>query len=168
MILFKGAIMPAMTNILVKDDTVTTPVEFTLIPVTDTPNPVWRGTVANVPLTGQMRLNIASTPQKNGGVKMTVKLEVPVMETLGASGTSAGYVAPPKVAYVTTCIFTMFADGRSTTQDRANALKMALGVIQGASATTATGVLNQASAGNAFVSSALVVPQALVSAVVPN
>lgn len=160
--------MSAMTDLLIKDDTVTTPVEFTLVPVTDTPNPVWRASVANVPIDGQVKLTLTSDPVKNGGTKMTVKLEVPVLETLGASGTSAGYVAPPRVAYVTTCIFTMFSDKRSTTQNRADALKMAVGVLQGASGTTATGILGQASAGNAFVNSALPVTQALIRVIKPN
>jgi len=159
--------MAAMTNILVKDDAAT-PTEFTLIPVTDTPNPVWRAAVANVPLNAQVRLTMSSDVLKNGGVKLSVKLEVPTMETLGASGTSAGYVAPPKVAYVTTGIFTMFADARSTTQDRANLLKMLLGIAQGASATTATGVLANTSAGGAFVASVLPITQALVQAIKPN
>jgi hypothetical protein len=160
--------MAAMDNILVKDDTVTTPVEFTLVPITDTPNPLWRASVANVPLEGQVRLTLSSETTKNGGSKMTVKLEVPVLETLGASGTSAGYVAPPKVAYVTTCIFTMFSDRRSTTQNRADALKMALGILQGASATTATGILANTAAGNAFVNSVLPVTQALIRVIKPN
>lgn len=160
--------MAAMDNILVKDDTVTTPVEFTLVPITDTPNPLWRASVANVPLEGQVRLTLSSDTTKNGGSKMTVKLEVPVLETLGASGTSAGYVAPPKVAYVTTCIFTMFSDRRSTTQNRADALKMALGILQGASATTATGILANTAAGNAFVNSVLPVTQALIRVIKPN
>jgi len=159
--------MGAMTNLLVKDDAAT-PIEFTLIPVTDSPNPVWRAAVANVPLAAQVRYTVSEETMKNGSIKLSAKLEVPVMETLGASGTSAGYVAPPRVAYVTTVIFTMFADGRSTTQDRANALKMASGLLQGASATTATGVLNQASAGSAFVNSALPITNALVTAVKPN
>lgn len=160
--------MAAMDNILVKDDTITTPVEFTLIPVTDTPSPLWRASVAGTPLDGQLQLTLSDDQLKNGGHKMTVKLEVPVMETLGASGTSAGYVAPPKVAYKTVCIFTMFSDRRSTTQDRANALKMAIGILQGASATTATGVLANTSAGNAFVNSVLPVTQALVRVIKPN
>lgn len=160
--------MAAMDNILVKDDTVTTPVEFTLAPVTDTPYPVWRSSVANVPLDGQVRLSLMDESLKNGATKMTMKLEVPVMETLGASGTSAGYVAPPKVAYVDTCIFTMYSDRRSTTQDRANALKMAIGILQGASATTATGVLNQASAGNAVVNSTLPITNAFTRVIKPN
>lgn len=160
--------MSAMTNILVKDDTVTTPVEFTLAPVTDTPMPLWRAGVAGVPVDGQVRLSMNTERLKNGSFKSTVKLEVPVLETLGASGTSSGYVAPPKVAYVTTGIFTMFSDKRSTTQDRANTLKMMVGVLQGASSTTATGVLNQASAGNAFVASVLPVTNAVIQLINPN
>lgn len=159
--------MSAMTNILVKDDTVTTRQEYTLYPVTDTPVPEWRASVANVPVDGQVRLTM-SIDKTKVGYKATVKLESPVLETLGASGTSAGYVAPPKVAYVTTCIFTMFADRRSTLQDRANAIAMALGVLQGASSTTATGTLNQASAGNAFVTSTLPITEALIKLIKPN
>lgn len=160
--------MGQMTDLLVKDDTVTTPVEFILAPVTDTPSPLWRAGVANVPLDGQVRFTLSSDSLKNGGIKMTAKLEVPVLETLGASGTSAGYVAPPKVAYVTTAIFTMFSDRRATTQDRANALKMAIGLLQGASATTATGILNQASAGNAVVNSVLPITNAFTRVIKPN
>jgi len=160
--------MGAMTNLLVKDDTVTTPVEYTFKPVSDTPDPVWRASVAGVPLAGQPRFTLSMVDSKSGQVKISGKLEVPVMETLGASGTSAGYVAPPKVAYVTTAIFTMFADGRSTTQDRANCLKMLIGLLQGASSTTNTGVLAQTSAGNAFVNSVLPITEAYVTAIKPN
>lgn len=160
--------MPAMTNILVKDDTVTTPQEFTLQPVSDTPFPNWRASVAGVPIDGQIRLTQMQEKQKGGGYKVTSKLEVPVMETLGASGTSAGYTAPPKVAHVITTLITQFSDRRATNQNRADALKMAIGAVQGASATTATGVLNQASAGNAWVNSALPIPQAFVNCILPN
>jgi len=159
--------MSAMTNLLVKDDTVTTRVEFTLFPVTDTPKPMWRASVANVPVMGQPRLTADVQPTKTGYMA-TCKLEVPVMETLGASGTSAGYVAPPKVAHVVTAIFTMFADGRSTTQDRANSLAMITGLLQGASSTTATGTLDQASAGNAFVGSTAPITSLFTSLLVPN
>lgn len=141
--------MAAMTNLLIKDDA-TTPIEYTFIPITDTPNPLWRTGIANVPFEGQMRLNAKIEKLKSGNFKMTVKLEVPVMETLGASGTQYGYVAPPKVAYVTTAIFTMFADKRSTSTDRVNTLKMALALLTGASSTTGTGVLHNAIAGDSW------------------
>ncbi|DAD50525.1 coat protein [ssRNA phage Gerhypos.1_32] len=159
--------MAAQANVLVKDDA-NPVVEQTLIPITDTPIPFWRGTIAGVPLEGQPRLYLSSEKVKSGAYKQTLKLEVPVMETLGASGTSAGYVAPPKVAYVNTVIFTMFADARSTIADRANAIKMAIGIAQGASSTTATGVLNQATAADGFKSSTLPGPQFFTSLVIPN
>jgi len=160
--------MAAMTNLLVKDDTVTTPVEYTFIPITDTPVPFWRTSIANVPLEGQMRYTASVAKQKNGSYKLTTKLEVPVMETLGASGTSAGYVAPPKVAYVNTVIITMFADKRSTSQNRSDILKMAVGIVQGASSTTATGILSNTAAGVAWLNSVLPITLMYTGAIVPN
>jgi len=159
--------MGAMANILVKDDAAS-PKEWTLVPITDTPIPWWRGNDASIPVDGQPRLFVSQERVKSGAYKLTAKLEVPVMETLGASGTSAGYVAPPKVAYITTVIITMFADGRSTIADRANALKMAAGIAQGSSSTTATGVLSNTAAGDAWKNSVLPVPQFFTQIVVPN
>lgn len=159
--------MSAMTNLLVKDDAAT-PKEWVLLPITDTPAPLWRGSDASIPLEGQPRLVCSSERMKNGSYKITAKLEVPVMETLGASGTSAGYVAPPKVAYTNTGIITMFADKRSTTQDRSNLLKMLIGIAQGASSTTATGILTQATAGGGYLASALVFPTLFRDLIVPN
>lgn len=148
----KEAIMPAMTNLLVKDDA-NPLVELTFVPITDTPEPLWRTQIAGVPFEGQARLSQSTVKQKNGSWKITAKLEVPVMETLGASGSSAGYVAPPKVAYITPIILTMFADKRSTTADRANTLKLMLGLMAGATSTTATGTMNGASAADAMKNS---------------
>lgn len=159
--------MSAMTNLLVKDDAATVK-EWTLVPVTDTPNSVWRANDSNIPLYGEPKLTTSVDLLKSGDYKITAKLEVPVMETLGASGTSAGYVAPPAVAYVDTVIVTMFASRRSTPQDRANALKMAAGFISGASSTTATGTLNQATAAQGWLNAALPGPQLFIAAVAPN
>jgi len=159
--------MAAMANLLIKDDA-TAPVEITFVPVTDTPNPYYRAVIAGVPLEGQPRINVTQEVVKSGAYKLTVKLEVPVMETLGASGTSAGYVAPPKVAYVNTGIITVFADPRSTIADRANLVKLLMGIAQGASATTATGVLANTAAGDAWKNSVLPGPQFLINVVLPN
>jgi hypothetical protein len=159
--------LSAMANLLVKDDA-TSPVEITFIPVTDTPMPFYRASMAGVPFEGQPRCTLTSEKLKNGSYKWTVKVEVPVMETLGASGTSAGYVAPPKVAYVNTTILSMFVDARSTVADRANLLKLAIGIIQGASSTTATGVLSNTAAGDAWKNSTLPIPLMLTAGVLPN
>lgn len=150
--------MAIMTNLLVKDDA-NPLVEQTFVPITDSPEPFWRSNMAGVPFEGQIRLTQSVVKQKNGSYKVTAKLEVPVMETLGASGTSFGYVAPPKVAYVNTVIVTMFADRRSTVADRSNALKLTLGLLAGASSTTATGTLNGASAADAVKNSTATFPQ---------
>lgn len=159
--------MATMTNLLVKDDA-NPLVEQTLVPITDTPEPFWRSNMAGVPFEGQVRLTESLAKQKNGGFKVTVKLEVPTMETLGASGTSFGYVAPPKVAYVTPIIITMFADKRSTIADRANTYKMMLGLLAGATSVTATGTLNGASAADAVKNSSAPIPQFFTSLILAN
>lgn len=160
--------MGAMTNLLVKDDA-TSPAEATLIPISDTPAPNWRASAAGVPITGQIRFSIVTQEiLKNGDFRRVVKLEVPVMETLGASGTSAGYVAPPKVAYTEVFTVTQYSSSRSTTADRANSLKMLIGLIQGASATTATGTLDQASAGDAWKNSTAPLPRFFINGEIPN
>lgn len=159
--------MGAMTNLLVKDDAAT-PVEYTFRPVTDTPIPFWRTAIANVPLEGQMRLYISAEKLKGGQTKVTTKLEVPVMETLGASGTSAGYVAPPKVAYTNTFFGTAFVDGRSTVADRANLLRLGVGLMQGATSTTATGTLANNAAGDVWKNSTAPVPLSYTAVELPN
>lgn len=159
--------MAIMTNLLVKDDA-NPLVELTFVPITDTPEPLWRTQLANVPFEGQMTLRESIVKQKNGSYKITAKLEVPVMETLGASGTSAGYVAPPKVAYINPIIVTMFADKRSTIEDRANMFKLMLGLLAGASSVTATGTLNGASAANAVKNSTAALPLLFTTLVLAN
>jgi hypothetical protein len=159
--------MASQTNLLVKDDAAT-PKEWTFEPITDTPIPLWRGSDPAIPLEGLPRFSCSSEKQKNGDYKITAKLELPVMETLGASGTSAGYVAPPKVAYTNVGIFTMFAPGRATQADRSNVLKMMVGLLQGASATTATGILANTAAGSAWGNSVLPIPLLYTKVIVPN
>lgn len=160
--------MPAMTNVLVKDDAAT-PKEWTFIPVTDADGePVWRTDDPGIPIEGQLRITGSCTKVKSGDYKMTAKLEVPVMETLGASGTSAGYVASQSVAHTVTGIFTMFASRRSTKAERANTLKLMMGILQGASSVTATGILTNTAAGDAWKNSVSPFPALFTSMLVPN
>lgn len=158
--------MSAMTNLLVKDDA-STRVELTFVPVTDTPKPLWRTQISGVPFEGQATLELSEEKLKSGDRKYTMKLDVPVMETLGASGTSAGYVAPPAVAYRNTFYGTMIANRRSTIDDRANLQSLAVGLLQGASSTTATGTLDQASAGGAFKGSSAPMPSVFIQGSLP-
>jgi hypothetical protein len=154
--------MSAMANILLKDDAAT-PVETTFSPVTDTPQPLWRGQTAGVPFDGQPTIQVmANERQKSGDYRRVLKVNVPVLETLGTAGTSAGYQAAPKVAYNETFIVTQYSSSRSTTADRANALKMLAGLLAGASATTGTGTLDGASAGDAWKGSTAMAPRLFI------
>jgi hypothetical protein len=162
--------MTAMANILVKDDAAT-PVEFTFKPVTDTPTPFWRTAIAGVPFEGQARAWFIEDKLKDGNFKRTIKLEIPVMETLGASGTAAGYVAPPKVAYTESWFLTNISNRRATQADRANGVKILNGIMCGASSTTATGTLDNTSAGDAWkaaATTAAIGPAFLIDALIPN
>jgi hypothetical protein len=103
-----------------------------------------------VPVDGQITLElVANQKLADGNYRRVFKTEIPVMETQGASGTSAGYVAPAKVAYRIPMTTTMVVNQRATIADCANAVKIHLGCLAGAYATTAGGTLNGASAADA-------------------
>lgn len=141
-----------MANLLIKDDA-NPLVEYTLVPVANA-RPKWRAQVAGVPLDGQITVEqLVNQQLPDGNYRRVLKLEVPVMETLGASGTAAGYVAAPKVAYKIPMTLTLVQNQRAVTADMANALKFLLGLLAGASSTTATGTLNGASAADAVKNS---------------
>lgn len=144
--------MSAMTNVLIKDDS-NPLVELTFIPVTNS-RPKWRTQITGVPIDGQLTIEqLANTRLADGSYRRVLKLEVPEMETLGTAGTSAGYVAPQKVAFVTPVTITIVQNSRATASSMANALKLILGALQGASSTTATGTISQASAADAVKNS---------------
>lgn len=138
--------MPNMDNLLIKDDS--GPSEITFVPIGDMP-PTWRQSSTSLPLEAMAKITYSAEQVKSGDWKITSKLEVPVMESIGAND-QFGYVAQAKVAYTTASIFTMFASKRSTIAQRADCLKMHLGFLQGASSTTATGTLSNTSAQYAF------------------
>ena len=90
------------------------------------------------------------------------------METLGASGTSAGYVAAQAVAYVIPVTTTMYAPPRSTLADRANSLRLHVGCIQGATSVTATGTLANTAAAAAWANSPAPVTSFFTNLIMPN
>jgi hypothetical protein len=157
--------MSAMANILVKDDSL---VETILYPVTDTPMPYWRAKNAAIPNSGQLQLWASTEDLKSGTEKVMAKTVVPVLEAISSEGNAAGYIAAPQVAYETTIITTMYVNPRATPTDRSNALRIHLGVLQGASSTTATGVINQASADDTVYNSGLPITQLFAAGVIPN
>lgn len=157
--------MADMNNILVQDDTDTT---ITLLPISNADrNLVWRGNMAGVPVDGQPRLSIVWERLKSGDYRLSAKLEVPVMETIGSAAAS-GYVAAAKVAYVMVGIFTMFAPARSTIEDRANVYRMMVHALNGASNTADTQLNPGVGAANGFKSSVFPMPYSFINLVMPN
>lgn len=144
--------MSQMTPILLKDDA-NPLVEITLVPITNR-RPLWRAQVTGVPVDGQVTLEmLANTRLPDGNWRRVFKVNNPVMETLGASGTSAGYVAPSKVAFVNSATISMLINQRSSDALNANLLKFIVGCVAGASSVTATGTLDGASAADAWKNS---------------
>ncbi len=145
--------MAAMANILVKDDA-NPLVEFTLVPVTNA-RPKWRAQVTGVPISGQITTEqLANDQLADGSWRRVMKTEIPEMETLGTAGTSAGYVAPQKVAFRTPYTVSAIQNPRATTASMANGLKITIGLLGGASSTTGAGTLSGTSVADAVKSSA--------------
>lgn len=140
--------MSAMANILIKDDS-NPLVEFTLVPIDNDP-PTWRTQLAGVPTDGQISVTqLANDRLPSGDYRRVMKLEVPIMETLGTTGTSAGYQAAPKVAYVEKLTISHVSPSRAITADNANVIKLGIGLLAGAGSTTAAGTLDGTSAADA-------------------
>lgn len=157
--------MADMNNILLQDDA---DVTRSFLPVSNADrNLVWRGNEIGVPIDGQIRLTHNWERLKSGDYRLSVKLEVPVMETIGASA-ATGYVAAPKVAYVMVGIFTVFAPARSTIADRANVYRMLAHAIVGATNLADTGMVPGTAAAGMFSLSTYPIPFAFINLVPPN
>jgi hypothetical protein len=158
--------MPAMTDLLVYDDA-PTPAEFVFEPISDSQTTaVWRTNSTGVPEEGQKRLSLLLEKVKGGKWKSSAKLEVPVMESVGASN-ALGYVSAPKVAHTVVTIITQYSSSRATTQDRANSLKMAVGLLAANNVTT-TSVPYNTVANGGFVTTTRLLLKAFISLVKPN
>lgn len=158
--------MADMSNLLVKDDT---GADVTFYPVSNAnQNLVWRANVASVPIEGQPKITAVWERIKSGDWRLSYKLEVPAMETVGTA--SSGYQASPKVAYANVAILTIFASRRSTVTERANLVRMITHLIQGAGSVTAGGVDAKAVTASLMSGAAdtLVVPNSLVQVRFPN
>lgn len=159
--------MADMANILLQDDS---DVTKTLIPISNADRSLlWREDAEDLADAGQTRLSANWEKLKDGGWRLTAKLEVPVMETIGTAAAS-GYVAPAKVAYVVVGIFTMFSPARCTSTDRANMYRMMVQLLQGAGTSADAGLHAGTAAADAFLdaSSAMPVPYGFIHLAMPN
>jgi hypothetical protein len=111
--------MSAISSLAITDGKAT-PLTHTLYPIQTVPNSIWREQDSANPLVGQGNLQVSVVQDKTGsGVnKVRMTLSIPAVETVGSAGSSAGYVAAPKVAYITKADLTFFLPTRSTLAQR--------------------------------------------------
>lgn len=122
-------------NIVIKRDDAT---DLTLIPVSSYSqdgvlSASFRELSTTKPLAACVRLTLEAELLKSGVMKVTRKLEVPVMEIIPNGAVNAdGRTAAPAVSHVETDIRTRYHHPRSTATERADSLKMATHVDAGA------------------------------------
>lgn len=122
--------MPAMTNLVVKDDNKS---DVTFVPVKDVPFPEWRTDIPGLPLEGQPRFSMAWEALKDKSLRMNAKLVMPVMEVIPAGTVDAsGRQAAAAVAFTNTLSFTAITSRRATNENIADAYRMMLHFLSGA------------------------------------
>jgi hypothetical protein len=84
--------------------------------------------VAAVPDVAQGRVSIKRTKLNNGVNRVSVRVELPVMEATNGAN-SAGYTAPPKVAHVPTVEVVGFFHERSTALERRTVRQLAINIM---------------------------------------
>lgn len=111
--------MSAIVSITTLDGATPAPNTVTLYPNSTSKGAAsWRERKANVPLTGQATADATLSKDKATGLN-TIRLTItqPVLEEI-ASGSSSGYIAAPKVAYLMKARVEFFINDRTTEQNR--------------------------------------------------
>jgi hypothetical protein len=114
--------MSSQANVTVFDGAAT-PVSHILEPLGVTSDEqqgltaAWRENLANVPLGANVRFTTFQKKLKSGVERLELRVEVPVMESVSGQN-SAGYTAPPKVAFIDTVSAVCYFSERSTLTNR--------------------------------------------------
>lgn len=91
---------------------------------------LYREATVGVPLEAQSTVQLSQENLKSGVHKFVMRITLPVMESVSGQN-SAGYTAPPKVAYTVTGEVVMFAPPRSTPQQRRNLRHLLINALYG-------------------------------------
>lgn len=134
--------MSAIADITVFDGA-STPVSHTLKAISVTRKGAeviaeYREALADVPVDAQVRVTSSLQKLRSGVYKGTMRIVVPVMESISGQN-AAGYTAPPKIAYEDTFIIQGLFHERSTEAGRQLAGQMAINLANNV-ATTVTPV----------------------------
>lgn len=77
----------------------------------------WRELLASVPIGASPRVSTFEKTLRNGFQRIEVRVEVPVMESISGQN-SAGYTAPPKIAFIDQVSFVGYFSPRSAPGNR--------------------------------------------------
>lgn len=123
--------MSAIANIIAYDGAAT-PAIHSFVPVSvtrekDSVVAEYREQIASLPAEAQGRVTVIKTSLKNGIIRTSTRVEIPVMEAIGAQN-AAGYTAAPKVAFIDTCDIVSYASPRSTITGRRTVRQLAVNI----------------------------------------
>lgn len=126
--------MAAIAN-LVAFDGASTPVSHTFLPVSvvrdkDEVVAEWREALASVPVYAQPRVTMKLKRMGSGVYRVSSRVSVPVMETVGAQN-AAGYTAAPKVAFENTVETVGYFHERSDITGRRLVRQLAVNIDNG-------------------------------------
>lgn len=126
---------------LVAFDGAATPVSHTFLPVSvvrekDEVIADWREAIASVPVYAQPRVTMKLKRMGSGVYRVSSRVSVPVMETVGSQN-AAGYTAAPKVAYENTVETTGYFHERSDLTGRRLVRQLAINIDNGVSTSVA-------------------------------
>lgn len=132
--------MTAIANIVAFDGQAT-PVSHTFVAasVARKDNDIiasYKEATASVPDEAQGRVTIKHSKLGSGVNRTSVRVEIPVMESISGVN-SAGYTAAPKVAYTDTVEVTGFFHPRSVIANRRSARQLACNILQNVSTSVA-------------------------------
>lgn len=128
--------MSAIANIVAFDGAAT-PVSHTFLPVSvvreaDEVVADWREALASVPVYAQPRVTMKLKRMGSGVYRVSSRVSVPVMETVGSQN-AAGYTAAPKVAYENTEENIGYFHERSDITGRRLVRQLAINIMNGVS-----------------------------------
>lgn len=127
--------MSAIANLAVYDGAAT-PVLHTLLGVSvsreadGSVKAIWKEGITTLPDYAQVRVTMVQRKLPSGVFRVSVRAEVPVMESIGSQN-SSGYTAPPKVAYTDTVESVGYFHERGTVVGRRLARQLAVNVLNG-------------------------------------
>lgn len=95
----------------------------------------WKEAAVGVPDYAQGRVTAVGRKLKSGVNRVSVRVELPVMESVSGVNAS-GYTAAPKVAYVDAFEGTLYGSPRSTIAGRRGVRQLGVNIINGSAGST--------------------------------